>query len=264
MDPYQNSLPFLTRKMMAFEHASKISLQLSVKADTLGTVEIKGFTREGPFTFRKPVTADVDFATESFRIPDFPVMVTMTSESFSGTANDASVILTLLIDDTPYAVLLQGQLGPFQGLSWPIPPPPTNLQSRGISAEVAGANPAAGEEFSITIPDQEWWILKAVRVRFVAAAVAVSRRPMLVIVRAASDNIEISVPADVTTGQIVFLNWADAGTAQNDATSLRQLAPLPTNLLLPPGATIKSVTTNMEATDNYDPPRVLIEKFYSA
>lgn len=255
--------PFLTRNMLAFEHGNSFALTLVARAHTTRVVMVRGFTREGPFTFRASITGDAAFSVNTFNIPDIPIMVSVVHLDGNGEANATFAILYLSMNGTRYGVLCQGNLGAYQGLSWPNGPEQTPLQKHGYTVRVQSSDPAAGGEFLFEVPTDEWWLLKSVKATFVAAAVAVTRRPALIVSIGVTETLKIPSAAGIIISQTSDVQWMSGGAVIDDQTGFRQISSLPNDLILMPGTSLSSTTTNINAGDNWGVAEAIVEKFYS-
>lgn len=126
---------------------------------------------------------------------------------------------------------------------------------------VTGADPAAGAEVSVSVPGGMLWIVQSVRVTFVAAAVAVSRRPALTYDDGSTEYARAPVGTDVTTGATAALSWFAEATlggvlGANGAVE----GPLPRIPLLP-GHRIRTVTLNLDVLDNYGAPVLYVAEY---
>lgn len=128
-------------------------------------------------------------------------------------------------------------------------------------AAIAGADPAAGAEALITVPAGEIWELLSVLVVLVASAAAANRQAQLII----DDGTNILWQSDSPSNQIANETRtyvAGSGLERQDVgvpTSTKQWA-LPTGLVLAGGYRIRTLTTAIDAGDNYGIPRAVVKK----
>ena len=257
------SLPFLTRRMLSFEGAATFDLEVTTASEGTPLVEIAGFTREGPFLFSLTTTATPIPKTDIFRLPDIPISVSIRKSLATATANDTIAFVYLRINSTRVMLLCQGHLGSVYGINWPNQVPMSPLQLRGSPIEKTTANPAAGVNgATLTVPAGEYWILKMADVTLVTDATAASRRVLLTITSPNSALVISSAPADQTASQTVIYSFFETAQALNNATSLRQTAPLPLNLLLPATSLVAISASNFQAGDDFGTFRAYVEKFF--
>ena len=108
------------------------------------------------------------------------------------------------------------------------------------------SNPAAGSEWTESVPAGETWQLLAVKYSFVASAAVATRAPNLHPAIGGVGFAVVPVPLTVTASQTVnylFTLGVNAATSTGVA-----LAPLWT-FLLPPASTVGSQTANLQAGD---------------
>lgn len=126
----------------------------------------------------------------------------------------------------------------------------------------SGSAPAAGAEILEFVPSEVVWKIYAVIVRFTndadANGAANPRLELeddganLIADSQASGNI-----ADGATTSVVFRQLPVENS--NDGGRLQAQAPFP--LVLPPDSRITTVTNNIQGTDQYDAPRILVEEY---
>ena len=260
-DPKFPQLPFLTREMLKFGNKATIELELTTITKESLTVLISGMTREGPFQLRANVTQTFNSETNRFRLPDIPISVTVSVAEANNLTNEVVCTLFLNINGVRNTLLCQGALAQFWGLSWPHHPQQSPLQLRGHHTTETTPNPIAGAQISDAVEVGQFWILKAINLTFVASGTAASRRLALSIAHADGGTFLIPTPADITAGQTVRICFMEGGEMFNDSVGLRQLAPLPSNLVLPPNTGIATVTTAMEADDDISAANIIFEQF---
>lgn len=254
-------LPFMTREHMAFDHGSTFSLVIDIFNQTAQTIIVRGFTREGPFTYTIPAAADGAPLTEIHQIPDIPVMLSVVATAAAANRGSSYVRVDLGINGTRAATLCQGYPNLFEALSWPSQPIPTELQRHGEIQAITGTNPAAGAEISITVPTGHWWRLKALRFGLVTDATVATRRPR---VDVTIDSIVVASFPSVhshTASTTVLYVYAEGIGAQTDGIGLISINPMLTDLILPPASTLTTVTANLQAADDYAAPTILVERF---
>ena len=150
-------LPFVTRDMLAFEHGTPFELIVEFIADTVDPFEIRGYTREGPFTFLI-VPANTNSISElSFRIPDIPVAVSVNYNAASTEVAFAHISLYLGMNTNRITMLTSGAISTVHGVSWPFPQQTSPFQADGQVISFAGVDPAAGAEVAIAIPNNQIW-----------------------------------------------------------------------------------------------------------
>lgn len=255
------SVPFLTRRMLSFEHAKDFQLSGEIRASSNRLVRISGFTREGPFTFSVQTGAGFTANTIAFRLPDIPLYIIVSDDSTAATQNSCYVVLNLSFEGTAYMHLCKGYLGPGQPLGWPDSPSPAPMQGKGEVAVITTADPAAGAEISLTVEAQSWLRLKSFQTSLVADATVSNRRPALRFTIGGTVALTIGSVASITASQTIAVTWLPVGEFFNDTSNSIQHNGLLPDILIPPDSVIATVTNNLQAGDNYAAGTLLVERF---
>jgi len=111
MDPTTLSFPFLTRNMLSFEHATSFSLIAQIMAEGNDPIELRGFTREGSFTFSIVPTTSGTEEQFIFNIPDIPIAVSSFAAPVIGSSVRCHVTVHLGINGGRMYTLFQGFIG---------------------------------------------------------------------------------------------------------------------------------------------------------
>lgn len=260
-NPANLSLPYLTRDMLAFEQGTAFSLEIDVTSSRNATIQIRGFTREGPFKVDQVTASGITSVSYSFRIPDIPLALSITAVTSGKDTNSVYVIAHLGINGDRMLILCQGNVSKKFGINYPQQVVDSPMQQRGLSVVVTGADPAANTETFDTLNSLTFHRLISYRVEFVTGAAAATRRPSLQIDDGVSNAIIIPSAGDVIISETWILQWGVGLANLVDTTGKRQTMPLPADLWLPPGAGVGTVTTALNALDNYGAPLIWDERF---
>jgi hypothetical protein len=133
--------------------------------------------------------------------------------------------------------------------------------SLGVFKRVVGADPGAGAEFSMTVPTgKSWWVISVIVT--LVQGITQTPQPILVIDDGANSVFESlgSSAAQAVSTTCVY-TWA--GDVQitgqvGSGAGIHSLAPLPQNLVLPPGYRIRSNTLGIGAASDYGVPAALV------
>lgn len=163
-------------------------------------------------------------------------------------------------DVQPIATLGGGYVTETSSLVWPGAPCEDSAAGRGVIRSITGTDPAAGVEPSDTVPTNARWGLMAWRARLVADATVATRTPQFII----------------DDGTTIVWRW-DAGTSATASTSRDYHAgvvgyaspvsisevsmALPAGLVLPGGYRIRTLTSGLQAGDNWGAPQLLVEEW---
>ena len=123
-----------------------------------------------------------------------------------------------------------------------------------------GSDPLAGAEVLLTVPWGGRWQLHAMRLVLVTDTTAVNREVDLVIDDGTNTLLMIEPPALQGLGGTRGYNYG-TGFPSLNALTQEFLIPFPAGLMLQSGYRLRTVTTNLQAGDNYGIPRVLVEEW---
>ena len=115
------------------------------------------------------------------------------------------------------------------------------------------ASPAAGADWSTTVPAGHLWRLFSVTAQLVTSAAVANRQPVLVLGDGTNPFAYLTAPAVQAAGATVIYTWANVDTFV--ALGARQVAALP-DLELPPGWTIGVATALLDAADQWSAVRI--------
>lgn len=160
----------------------------------------------------------------------------------------------------PLGCVLKGYVTDTSGLAWPGSPLADPADGPGVIRSITGTDPAANTEFSETVPANARWRLLAVSVALVADANAANRETTLIIDDGATIVAEIPSGTAQTANQTRRLTFARNVQRFATAQALGIAAPLPDAILMG-GYRVRSVTTNIQAGDNYGAPQLWVEEW---
>lgn len=111
--------------------------------------------------------------------------------------------------------------------------------------------PAAGAEWSQTVPPGEIWLIHAVHAILTASAVVATRFPTLVVDDQTTRSGRYSAGAGVTAGQAIEMTWDQVGAFNSPASSTVFMANIPADLILQSGWRLRSLTSAIDAGDQW-------------
>ncbi|MGH2667508.1 MAG: hypothetical protein ACRDH5_00020 [bacterium] len=160
----------------------------------------------------------------------------------------------------PLACLLQGYVSAAERLAWPGSPIDSSAEGPGVLRSVTGTNPAANVEISETVPTNARWRPLAISYELVTAIAAANRESALAIDDGAT--LLARVPsgfthvASTTIRYSAFHHAPRFTLAQDTAKNF----PLP-RVDLAEGMRLRTITTNLQAADDYGAPQILVEEW---
>jgi len=254
----EKGLPFVTRKMLAFEGSATFSLIIKSTANGTGNVLIQGFTKEGPFTLTHAPTTDSVIKTESFALPDIPIMLTLVNSNTSARQGDMYVSVSLAINGDIVQELASGYIYNKKSVSWPYQnDKDLRLAGGQISLPSAGAT-AAGAEALITVPAGQMWRVIGGRATLVTDATAANRRPHFVF----GGIFDCFASVDQTASLTRTYSLGKYGGLLDDVDDNDILVPIPHDIWLPAGNTFVTLTTNLQAGDDWGTVFLDVEMYF--
>lgn len=160
-------------------------------------------------------------------------------------------------------VLLQGYTSIYEDLAWPNGVPTSPLGLRGFMRSSAGVIPAPGAEQIDTVPVNVNWILLTAVYSLTTSAAVANRFSHLVIDDGANIIFQGVNGTAQTAGTTFTYTWAAGLQNATDGLSAIQ-GGLPVNLRLKSGYRIRTVTTALQAADQYSGARYYVEEFSPA
>jgi hypothetical protein len=154
-------------------------------------------------------------------------------------------------DATAGDLICEGYPGGLYLLNYPFSAPEPPNAGPGLARSVTVANPAAGADWSVTVPAGASFAVNSVSATLVTSAGGSARVATLVITDAGG-NVVFNGPATASQNASSTENytWSNApSTPPAGATST--VGPLPAGLRLGPGWTLKTVTSGIQAGDQW-------------
>lgn len=126
----------------------------------------------------------------------------------------------------------------------------------------SGANPAAGNEVSITVPAGKYWTVETFKFVLVTSATVANRLPALSL----DDGTTEFWRWRSTVAQTASLTWtyyflASTDNEVNRSAVNEMYEPLPASLILGPGFRILTTTSGIQGTDDYGVPVLYVTEF---
>ena len=256
-DPKLPQLPFLTREMLKFGNRAAIDLEVISSDKSFVNFQVSGVTRSAPFSFDIRPDGAGNAKTDILRMTDIPITVSVHSAIGFHQTGDLYVQIFLRINQVRVMKLISGPMNSIIGSTWPAvnqPDPHTGVK---FMRELASAGAAAGVELSFTVPAGEIWEVVSVQILLDTDGTSTNRRVHLLISQfGADDDIRTFGSDDVTLNQVVDIHFANYGVIPDSLDNNVLLAPLPPNIWLQEGAVIATLTTNLQAGDDFGTSKV--------
>lgn len=251
-DPELNDFPFLTRKMLDFEHGTAFDLEVNVTSPgSLGTLKITGATKAGPFSFEVEPTGGIA-ETFTLNVPDVPIFTTAHVSSNVVTYGDMWVSVYLRANQVRILKMYAGYVTTLNALAWPYPATVGETKDRPAFAVLGTNAPAAGAEATITVPAGEMWRVHSVTMSLVTSSTVANRRVHLTMGGGAGVRRLRMFGAQDQAASLTY-NYFFQGVpnvADEFDNNVVQVA-IPTGVMLYAGNVIQTVTTNIQAGDDF-------------
>jgi hypothetical protein len=255
-------VPFINRKMLAFEKGIVFKLKLQVQSDNTRKITIRGMTKEGVFSFKHTCLGTTQVETEYFGIPDVPIFVSVLDDQSLGVQGEITVTLSLVANDDIITELCSGLIYQTKNVSYPQQIQKDLVPNGGKICEIDSTDPAAGAQATITVPVGEIWRILNGNIQFVTAAAVANRRLQIIFSDGAGPAIYTFSNTDQIISETKGYSIAPYGVIQAETNGNIILINIPKDIWIRGGGTISTAVTNMNAGDNLGVLTLLIEKFY--
>lgn len=161
------------------------------------------------------------------------------------------------------ALLVSDYLASAGALGWPGGLIRSSLDGPGHMIQFTPANPAAGADFTITVPAGARWRVNVGRLIFVTSAAVAARRMVLVL----DDGALVYFEQDTFETQPASSSDSYCFTAYGflaAALVTLHMVPMPPDLVMPAGHRLRSVVQNIQAADQISAIHFLIEEWVEA
>ena len=164
-------------------------------------------------------------------------------------------------DATFGELLCEGYPGGVYLLNYPFGRADPPDSGSGLARSVTLANPAAGADWSVTVPPGAIFTLNSVSGTLATAAGGSARIPTLVITDAAGNTVfNGPATASVNASSTENFTWSNA-PAPPPAAAAATVGPLPAGMRLGPGWTVKTVTSGIQPGDQWSNVVLSVNQF---
>lgn len=170
------------------------------------------------------------------------------------------VVRTINTTVRPIALLYQGYVTDTMRFGWPNSPTRPSADGPGVVRSVTGTDPAAGAEFTETVPTNARWSLYSLAVVFVTSSAAAGREPRIV----CDDGTTTFFQSDPPASQAASETWtwvASVGVPRTSRVSTSQVWGFPSQMILMGASRVRSSTTAIQTGDNWAAPQMLLEEW---
>lgn len=166
-------------------------------------------------------------------------------------------------DQTAGQLLCAGYPGAGFAIGFPQTPAGGPLTGAGQTGSTTGTNPAAGADWTYTVPAGFTQVLVSVRAVLTTSAVVANRVPVLRITIPTGQIVaDIAAIAAQTASTTITYVWM-AGAPANNTNNVQQMS-LPQGLRLPAGSVVQTITAGISAGDQWSSISITYTQFISA
>ncbi len=257
-------LPFLTREMLKFGASVEMDLQVVSYSDRADTVELIGFTREGIFKFDVTQDAGGGVNIKTFRIPDVPISLSISTESASSKRGEYYIVVYLRINGERVYQLCAGYVTRQSGVNFPQTHSDSELSKKGAFIIATGTNPAAGADWKIDIDSDKIWRLQAVIATLTTDANAADRRVHLQLgpgTNAETRMVEAFGSVNHTASLARKYTFAAFGGLPAESDDNDLLINIPKDLIFSASSDIQTETVNIQVGDQWSSIAAIVEEW---
>lgn len=250
--------------MLSFEQGVTFSLRIDMQSDTAAALAIRGMTREGMFTYSATTGSNSLITQATFALPDIPIYITVEDAGRVLAQGSAFVSVSLLANGNVIQQLVSGYIYGQKALSWPNTQQVDLRTGGGKLSTITVANPAAGSDWTKTVPAGEIWLVHSVRFTLLTSAAVQDRLVMLSITQAGVETLRVFSPAFETAGNAERdYSIAEFGYSPVFNFDIFRMLPMPSNTIVAPGGIIASATDTIAGGDTYSEIQISIEKYFT-
>lgn len=237
-----------------------IDLLVEHYSNSARTLQIRGLTENNLIIADMATSTDRSLVSTVIDITSIPIFLTARASVTGVKRGELYVKVFLRIDGVISALLFCGYVSDNEVPNYPNGKNEGSLEGPGLIRSITGTDPAAGVEISETVPTRVLWRLISARMVLVTDATVASRNRDINI----DDGANILIQISTITAQVASSNWgitfADLGTPIN-TNSLGRSSSIPAEVFVQAGWRIKSITSNLQAADDFQAPQLLVEEW---
>jgi hypothetical protein len=257
------SLPFVIRDMIKTGKSHKLEIIVTSQAFAAATVKIRLVSQDGISKFMHTNVGNGIPNSSIFQITDIPVYLSAINDDALLRQGDIYVTVSLRLDGEIVTQLCSGFVYKQKGISWPVSNSVDVNPGKGDIRWVAGVNAAAGAEAQDTVPAGELWRIISARVSFVTDATVASRRVHFIFDSFVTGQMRFWGNTDQTATQTMVYNLSNLGVVQSETNSGMIAINISPEIYVPSGGVCGTLTTNIQAGDNFAAISYQIESFFT-
>lgn len=160
----------------------------------------------------------------------------------------------------PWGLLAAGYLTNSQPLYWPGQPLQGSLDGPGAVRSITGTDPAAGVEISEAVPTGARWQLLALQAILTCDATVATRTIFWTFDDGTTEWFRSGQGIQPVANNVIRTSLG-SGMAEDITTGAAIIVPVPVRVVLPAGSRINTVTSNLQAGDNWSAPQFVVTEW---
>jgi len=201
-----------------------------------------------PASTRAAVTQELDLA-EGFLL-DLSVTTPTAAIRVGGLFAVAQIIRGTGANAILVRTLLSSYVTTGGSVGWPEGPNQLSTAGQGFLRAINQGNPAAGANWSVTVPNGARWLIQSVESRLVTSAAVANRIPHIVITDGAGDEL-FNSPASAAQAASLTVRYSACGGVQAAVNDGAAIVPIPDVASMLQGWTIGVTTTAIDVADQW-------------
>lgn len=246
-------------RVSSFNSKTGVTLTISGRLYDLETRETR------PFVFEHVPNTDRTVKQTLHRLGKGYVLNAMVRATAGTTTFGQCYVSLEIVRGFTGATVVLGVLGTDyvsanQGIAWPGSPVKGPLEAQGNLRSITGSNPAAGAEFTETVPAGARWEVLVFHAQFNASAAVATRHPELTITDGTNELERVPSAAGITANGIARIAVTPTNGMQTSSAGANYVVPSFSPFLLTAGCQIKSTTLNIQAADQWASLQYLVRE----
>lgn len=188
------------------------------------------------------------------------IRVVGATSPYGATFARAQIVRGLEASAIVLGTVCAGYVTSAQPIAFPAGPVRSMIEGPGNIRSITGTDPAAGAEWSETVPTGARWRLLSLFAQLVTDGTAGNRFPRLVVDDGTTTYFASDPPAAQTATQTIQY-VTGSGIQRTAIGSLIPFWALPTDLVMMAGHRVRAVTAGIVAGDNWGAPQLLVQEW---
>ena len=252
VDNIVKSIPLVTRDAFPWGPSLQIDVEVQTLTYVTGDIQVSGMTKEGPFVFQIPSTGSGTMETTYITLSDYPIFFTIHTSDDTIGVTEIWASAFLRVNKTRLFNLANGHVSYQSPLSWPYQPINKEINELSKLSTVDSDSPAAGSEVLMTTDNNVLNRIRSVVVVLDTDATVANRRVHLQITDSADNVIYEHFPSiDQAANTIYRYVFTSTPHVADEFDNNCIVCAIPNNISLSTGMKIKTLTTNIQAGDQF-------------